>query len=387
MIHEISRFLAPRETISAIGGSDRLIHALRDWGLQSGNVLLVCDKVVHDLGVNKAYIEALNANGFSVTVFAEIAGEPTDTLIEAAVAAGRQAAPDLVVGFGGGSALDTAKLVAYTVNSGVGIESLRGEVPSIENFPPLVLIPTTTGTGSEATRVAMYSRDGLKTAVVCNQFVPTIALLDAELVANLPKGVVAATSLDALSHSIESMMSTNNNHLTKTMSTQAARIIFRALPVAYHGGSVEARGELLYASYLAGLSLNAAVVLGHSMSYSIAARQNLSHGAGCALALPYCIAYNEGVNPALDQEISASVLAEPTSTLRDVAFAVQTLTANVGLPTSLEEIGMPQSLESEVAAEIVESFPRPNNPVPLDVTKLETLLGHMRHGNLAEAFN
>lgn len=386
MFEPIARFLAPRETIAVTGGAERLITALADWGISSGSVVIVCDRIVDELGHTQPYVDALTAHGFTASLFTDIAGEPTVEMVDSAIAWARTQRADLVIGIGGGSALDTAKLVAYSLAAGTGIEGLRGEMPSLPNFPPLVLLPSTTGTGSEATRVAMYSRGDIKVAVVCNQFVPLIALLDAALVEHLPKAVVAATSLDALAHSVESMLSTNRNHLTKTLGTTAARTILRALPVAYHSGSTAARGELLYASYLGGLSLNAGVVVGHSLSYAIASRQHLSHGAGCALALPFCLAYNSGADPVNESEIASRVLGEPSATLAELAHAAKTLTGSVGLPTTLGETGLPIEAEPQVATEIVESFPRPNNPVPLTVPALTALLGHMRDGDLDAAF-
>lgn len=386
MFEPITRFLAPRETISVTRGADRLISALADWGISSGKVVIVCDRIVEELGHIRPYLDALTAHGFIPSVFADVAGEPTAEMVDSAIAWARTQRADLVIGVGGGSALDTAKLVAYALAAGIGIDELRGEMPSLAGFTPLVLVPTTTGTGSEATRVAMYSRGDIKVAVVCNQFVPLIALLDAALVEHLPSAVVAATSLDALAHSVESMLSTSRNHLTKTLGTSAARTILRALPVAFHSGSIAARGELLYASYLGGLSLNAGVVLGHSLSYAIASRQHLSHGAGCALSLPFCLAYNSGADPVNEREIASRVLGEASATLTELGHAAKTLTATVGLPTSLAEVGLPAAEEQAVAAEIVESFPRPNNPVPLAVEPLARLLVHMRGGDLDSAF-
>lgn len=386
MFEPIPRFLAPRETIAVTGGSERLIEALAAWGVSSGSAVIVCDRIVAELGHTDPYVEALTAHGFTVSLFSDVAGEPVAEMVDSAISWARTQQADLVIGIGGGSALDTAKLVAYSLAAGADIEQLRGEMPSVPNFPPLVLLPTTTGTGAEATRVAMYSRDDIKIAVVCNQFLPLIALLDAALVEHLPKAVVASTSLDALAHSVEAMLSTNRNHITKTLGTTAARTILRSLPVAYHSDSSAARGELLYASYLGGLSLNAGVVVGHSLSYAIASRQNLSHGAGCALALPFCLAYNSGSEPVNESETASRVLGEPSATLRELAHAAKTLTATVGLPTSLAETGLPAASEPDVAAEIVESFPRPNNPVPLTAEALTRLLGHMRDGDLDAAF-
>lgn len=181
MFEDIGRFLAPRELITATGGADRLVTALAAWGVNPGSVVIVCDRIVDELGHTRAYLDALSSSGFSVEVFADVAGEPTVEMVDSAINWARHLKADLVIGIGGGSALDTAKLVAYAIASGTGVEELRGEIPSVPGFPPLVLIPTTTGTGSEATRVAMYSSGDLKVAVVCNQFVPLIALLDSTL--------------------------------------------------------------------------------------------------------------------------------------------------------------------------------------------------------------
>ncbi|MBL7489672.1 iron-containing alcohol dehydrogenase [Frankia sp. AgB1.9] len=252
-------------------------------------------------------------------------------------------------------------------------------------FGPLVLVPTTVGTGAEATRVAMYSVDGAKQAVLCPQFVPALAVLDEDLVQALPAAVVASTALDALSHAIESMMSTASNELTWMFSGEAARRIFAALPAAY-GGDRRDRSELLYASFLAGVALNAGVVLGHSMSYVLAARHHLAHGVGCALALPYCLAYNQTMPASARAELAAAVLGHPGATLRDVADAAQALARSVAVPTDLRTFVTDAEEIPALAASVARDYPRPTNPVPLEPGRLATLLTYLRAGDLPGAW-
>nr|WP_307874274.1 iron-containing alcohol dehydrogenase [Frankia sp. AgW1.1] len=282
-------------------------------------------------------------------------------------------------------ARSTRRSSSPSAASGVAARDLKGRVPPVPGFGPLVLVPTTVGTGAEATRVAMYSVDGAKQAVLCPQFVPALAVLDEDLVQALPAAVVASTALDALSHAIESMMSTASNELTWMFSGEAARRIFAALPAAY-GGDRRDRSELLYASFLAGVALNAGVVLGHSMSYVLAARHHLAHGVGCALALPYCLAYNQTMPASARAELAAAVLGHPGATLRDVADAAQALARSVAVPTDLRTFVTDAEEIPALAASVARDYPRPTNPVPLEPGRLATLLTYLRAGDLPGAW-
>jgi alcohol dehydrogenase class IV len=247
------------------------------------------------------------------------------------------------------------------------------------------MIPTTVGTGAEATRVAMFSIGGAKRAIHSTQFVPALAVLDDDLVHDLPASVVASTALDALSHSIESMMSTVSNELTWMFSGEAARRIFSSLPSAYDGDA-SARSDLLYASFLAGVALNAGVVLGHSMSYVLALRHHLAHGVGCALALPYCIAYNQRMPAQAAADLAAAVLGQEGASLRDVAEAAQSLARAVGVYTDLGTLGTTSEEIPSLADSIAREYPRPTNPVPLEPGRLGRLLSYLRCGDLTGAW-
>ncbi len=382
---EIAQFLFPNELVRARGASQRVGELLKIRAVPGGAVVVVADRVVHEQGLTGALLTGLAEQGYEPHVFAEIAGEPELQVVEKAAVVASEVKAVAVIGIGGGSALDTAKLVAYHSVSETPLVQLKGVIPQVAGFPPLVMVPTTVGTGAEATRVAMFAIDGAKRMVLSPQFVPLIAVLDDELVGQLPASVVASTGMDALAHAVESMMSTVRNDLTWMFSTEAAGRIFERLPAA-HEGDQDARSELLYASFLAGVSLNAGVVLGHSMSYVLSARFGLAHGTGCAMALPYCLAYNQTMSESRQQAIAEGVLRRPGVSLRQLADAVQELTRTVGLPTDLTGHGGTSADDAPLAEHLIRDYPRPTNPVPLEPDRLTGLLAHLRTGDLSGAW-
>ncbi|WP_067650910.1 iron-containing alcohol dehydrogenase family protein [Nocardia harenae] len=381
---DIAEFLFPRKVVRRAGASAEVGALLSAQGVRSGSVFIVADRFVHESGMTSALIAGLHEAGFETRVFSGIVGEPNLDMVQEAAASAAAVQAVAVIGMGGGSALDTAKLVSYQTVSGASLRELKGPVPFLANLPALVMIPTTTGTGAEATKVAMFAVDGAKRAVLSAQFVPDIAVLDADLVADLPPAVLAATALDALSHAIESMMSTTSNELTWHFSGEAARRIFAQLPRAFDGDR-EARSDLLYASFLAGVSLNAGVTLGHSMSYILAARHHLAHGVGCALALPFALAYNQLMPAEEADDIARLVLDRPDATLRELAEDVQRLTAAVGIPTDLTGFGA-EDESSTLGPAVARDYPRPTNPVALEPERLALLFSHLRTGDLAGAW-
>jgi alcohol dehydrogenase class IV len=376
---DISEFLFPAKVVRYAGSSGDVGTMLETLGVSGGSVVVIADHVVHENGLTSALLEGLDKAGFAPRLFTDIVGEPEIEM----VATDHDAVA--FIGIGGGSALDTAKLVAYNASTGASLRELKGPVPLSEHFGPLVLIPTTVGTGAEATRVAMFAVGGAKRAVLSPQFIPALAILDENLVHSLPAPVIASTALDALAHSIESMMSTTANELTWIFSREAAQRIFANLRLAYEGDHV-ARSELLFASFLAGVALNAGVVLGHSMSYVLAARHSLAHGVGCAMALPYCIAYNQLMDKDAGTELATAVLDKPGATLRDVADAVLALTQAVNVTSDLQSLGTPIEELPVLAESIARDYPRPTNPVPLVPARLGSLLMYLRSGDLPGAW-
>ncbi|MDQ1629985.1 MAG: hypothetical protein QOI54_3729 [Actinomycetota bacterium] len=381
-------YLAPRQVLVGDGSCARLGDALLKWGLPAGVVVaVVVDRAVADHGVAEAALQSLHAAGLEPRVFADVEGEPTLATADTALEFTRSAGARAVVGIGGGSAMDVAKIVALAGGSDRRVVDFLG-VDAPATAPLLLaLVPTTAGTGAEVTRISMLSDQGRKVISSHRLLIPTVAVLDADLVLGLPPAVTAATGMDAFAHAVEAFLSTNRSALSVEASLRAAGLLRRALPAAVaHGADREARRATLYAAHFAGLALNAGVVVGHSLAYTIANRQPLPHGVTCAIALPYCVAYNAAADvPGVD-ELARVVTNGRSDRLQGAAEYLAELAASLGLPTSLAQVGIGAEQVEEMAAECIEHYPRPNNPVALERQPLTTVIAAMHSGDLSAAW-
>lgn len=382
----VSTLLAPRQLLVGAGTTFEVGGALRRLRIAPGSALVVVDPNVLSRGLLDPLLSGLVAAGFDAHVFDGIEGEPDDAIVMVCADEARLVDATVVVGIGGGSVMDVAKMVSLLATNGGGISHWLGIADPQVAPLTLVLIPTTTGTGSEATRIAMVSVEGAKRAVSCSEFVPTIAVLDPNLVVDLPSHIVASTGMDALAHAVESILSTNRNHFTLSAATSAIALLTTHLEDAVAGDSF-AREHMLYGAHLAGMALNAGVVLGHSLAYVVARHSPISHGASCALALPYCLAYNEGTAADVANIISKAVTGEEQSGLQLVADRIAQLAANVAQPTSLSAIGIGSADIPLMAKEVVDEYPRPNNPVGIEFSAIEHLLERMLDGNLSSCWS
>ena len=189
--------------------------------------------------------------------------------------------------------MDLAKVMALLATNDGPIESHVGADLPEKPPVPFALVPTTAGTGAETTRIAMLAAESGKRIVSHRMLVPLVAALDVDLVMTLPASVTSATGMDALTHAAESFLSTSSSVLSTSMSLRAAQLLSEWLPLAYaQPDDRKARRATLYGAFLAGLSLNAGAVLGHSMAYTVANRAHAAHGVTTAMALPFCLAYN-----------------------------------------------------------------------------------------------
>jgi alcohol dehydrogenase class IV len=383
-VSDVKELVLPRHVVHGDGAAEQLASSLGSWGVAAGTALVVVDQFLFNSGATDSIIDGLKDSGWKIAVFSDVSGEPTDVTADAVAEAARQSACDVVIGIGGGSAMDLAKVGALlrtnagTVSEHIGVD--RDEIPSV----PLVLIPTTTGTGAEATRVAVLSTPEGKRVISHRSLVPLGAVLDAKLVLALPASVTAATGMDALAHALESCMSTNSTALTSSMSLRATDLLLHWLPIAFADPTnLEARRATLYGSFLAGVGLNAGVVLGHSMAYTVANRTHLAHGVTCAMALPYCVAFNaSGTTP--DVNALANVITGGKSDdLRVAAESLAVLVQSFQIPATPTEAGIARDEESAMAVECATTYNRANNPVPMTVESLQPLYAAWFDGNLA----
>jgi alcohol dehydrogenase class IV len=351
-----------------------------------GKALVVSDKMLAESGLVDPVVQGLESAGWSVSLFSDIVGEPTVATADAATEAGRSFGADVVIGFGGGSALDVAKVVALLLANDGPVDDHIGADLDENPAKPLILIPTTTGTGAEATRVAVLSAGHLKRVISHRSLVPAVTVLDPTLVTGLPASVTASTGMDALAHAVESTFSTASTPLTAGMGLRAAELMVEWLPRAVSDPEdLRARRATLYGAFLGGVALNAGVVLGHSMAYTVANRKPLPHGTTCAMALPYCIAFNSKAAGADAGSLARVLTRSVSSDLLVAAGHVAELAKRFGLPATPTDAGIAADQEEPMARECAQTYARPANPVPMTEETMLPLYAAWFTGDLAGA--
>jgi alcohol dehydrogenase class IV len=353
------------------------------WGVATGVAFVVSDRFLEASGMLRPLLDGLIACGWTVELFTDVSGEPTVADGTRATEAARGCRADIVLGVGGGSVLDLAKVAALLLANPGDILQFVGPDARPKPARPLVLIPTTTGTGAEATRVAVLSDDHGKRVIAHDSLVPLGVVLDATAVVGLPASITAATGMDALAHAIESTLSTSSSPLTASMSLRAAELMYHWLPIAYRDPEdLRARRATLYGAFLAGVALNAGVVLGHSMAYTVANRTKLAHGVTCAMALPYCLAYNSSA-AGPDFAALTSMITGGSANCLVAAESLATLADTFGIPSTPVVAGIDHAEEVAMADECATVYPRPNNPVEMTAERLRPLYAAWFDGDLS----
>jgi alcohol dehydrogenase class IV len=279
-----------------------------------------------------------------------------------------------VIGFGGGSSIDVAKLVALIARSGENLSEIYGVGAAKGPRLPLLAVPTTAGTGSEVTPISIVTTGAHeKKGVVSPLIVPDIALLDPDLTLNLPPHVTAATGIDAMVHAIEAYTSTsaNNNPVSKALAKEALHLLGRHIERAVHqGADNDARAAMLLGSMLAGQAFaNSPVAAVHALAYPIGGHFGVPHGLSNALVLPHVLRFNASACeeeytelatyafPALEGRASAAAFVE----------ALAGLCTKVGLQPRLRDVGIPQDALSMLAEDAMKQTRLVNNPRPLSI--------------------
>ncbi|MEQ3728105.1 MAG: iron-containing alcohol dehydrogenase [Tateyamaria sp.] len=330
--------------------------------LLGANVLFITDPGLRKLGLCNNALASLEAAGIAVTVFDQVEPDPSQATLKAALAAGDAAEVTGVVGFGGGSSLDIAKVAALLLGSREDLDKAWGVGVAKGPRMPLVLIPTTSGTGSEVTPVSIITvgteeKRGISSPIL----LPDIAILDAELTLDLPSAITAATGVDAIVHAIEAYASANcnNNPLSKALAREALRLLGANIEtVVAEPGNVEARGAMLLGSMLAGQAFaNSPVASVHALAYPIGGTFHVPHGLSNALVLPHVLRFNAPVAYATYAEIAADAfphLAEVEGAKDRCAALIDALAGlsnRLGLQTHLREVGIPKSALEKMAAD------------------------------------
>lgn len=353
----------------AIGQLDSILQRLK-----AKNILLVTDPGIKSAGIVDRISSLLEQANYETVIYDKVVPEPpVDSAMDCYEFAKSQMDIDAVIGLGGGSSIDMAKVVALLVAyGGHPLDYYGGENQIPGAIAPLVAIPTTAGTGSEVTSVAVLTdvENNLKVGISDNYLRPTVALLDPELTLGLPAYVTACSGIDALSHAVEAYTAKPSAYIqaegnilfqgsipiSDALAFKAIELIAKNLPLAVQQGSnLEARSNMLLGSLLAGMAFsNAGTAAAHALAYPIGGLVKSPHGEVTGLLLPYVMEYNAAAVTEKMVKI-ARVFGVNTDGLSDkdaalaASKAVLTLLGEIGLPTTLTEIGIKEGHIPEIA--------------------------------------
>lgn len=284
-------FIVPGQMITGAGALEMARDTLGQLGKKA---MIVTDKVMMELG-NCAKVEkVLKSQKVEYTIYSEIAGEPTDVMIEKGLTQYKEEGCDFLVALGGGSPIDSMKAIGSLVKNGGNISGYMGKVIDVE-MPPMVAIPTTAGTGSEATQFTIITdtKKDIKMLLKGKVLIPSLAIIDPQFTMTAPPKITAATGLDALCHAVEAYTSRKAQTLSDTFALSAVKRIFQYLPIAFRDGkNEEARVQMSVAALEAGIAFNnSSVTLIHGMSRPIGALFHVAHGLSNAMLMKECLSF------------------------------------------------------------------------------------------------
>jgi alcohol dehydrogenase class IV len=345
-------FSTTRKIIVEPGAAARLGQISMQLG--ATKVMLITDKGIVAAGLLQQACENFDLIKLDYVLFDSVEADPSETTVLLASELARQNAVDLVIGFGGGSSMDVAKLVAVLahpackqdLNQCYGIEQISG------SRLPLIQLATTAGTGSEVTPIAIVTTgESSKAGVVSEVLQPDIALLDANLTLGLPPHITAATGIDAMVHAIEAFTSVHKkNPLSDMLALQALQLLSANISTAVHKGKdLQARSNMLLGALLAGQAFaNAPVAAVHALAYPLGGHFHIPHGLSNSLVLPHVMRFNESKAASLYAQLAPSIMGRETISGSDAEVSdalinfLQNLIAELGLPQQLRLCKVPE---------------------------------------------
>jgi alcohol dehydrogenase class IV len=337
------------------GGSCQLAKIIGERG--GSSVLIVTDPGVIAAGLLDAVISKFKSLKIRFEIFSDVQADPPVSVIDQAIEAAQRYRSDYIVGFGGGSSMDVAKLVALLALGNERLEDIYGIDKVSGPRLPLILVPTTAGTGSEVTKSSVVTvSESEKKGVLSPFLLPDIALLDAELTLGLPPQVTAATGVDAMVHAIEAYTTKHlKNPVSDCLAKEALRLLSGNLHEAvFSGSNIVARENMLLGACLAGMAFTNAPVAGvHALAYPIGARFHVPHGLSNSLVLAPVMRFNLGVAHSMYSELGAIVTPNASGSSIERASQLvdylSELPGVLGLPQRLSQVGISESDLNQLA--------------------------------------
>lgn len=354
--------------------------------LKANRVLLVSDPGLARLGIVAQFEAELRANAYALASFTEVSSNPTTTEVAAGLVLARQHDVQALVALGGGSAIDVAKAMAMLLTNGGSYADYQwGGKYITEPSLPLLAVPTTAGTGSEVSRVAVIvdPDNPFKKGVLSRLMFPYAAIVDPELTRSLPSQLTAATGMDAFIHALECYIGQRANPYTDQFSLAALETAWIALPQAVsNGNDMTARQAMLLAALWGGTAMDhAGLGLIHALSGPLTSRLHLHHGLANALILPYVMRFNlPAISPERLQRLNRVFGLPPEGAGEALVETLTQFVRRLGLPTHLSELNLPLDAVDwpAIAEETTRMVLIHNNPRPVSVTNCEAILAQMR---------
>lgn len=339
-------FLPYREPVMIDKGITGIPSILKDES--KFHPLIITDSTLYKLGILNSLIKTFDESKIRYSIYYNVVPNPTTQNVEECVELYKKEHCDSIIGFGGGSAMDTAKATGARIsNPNRSLDKMKGLLKVYRKLPLLIAIPTTAGTGSEATLASVIVDSKTRHKYVINDFhlIPRYAVLDENLTKSLPPRITAETGMDALTHAIEAYIGKSNHRITKIEAKIAIRLIFANLEKAFDDGNdLQARKKLLKASYLAGCSFTRSYVgYVHSIAHSLGGKYNIPHGRANAIILPHMLErYGKAIHKKLHKlAIAAGIsdeLTEPEVSAKLFISEIKRMNEKFGISTYFTEI-------------------------------------------------
>lgn len=367
-VARVAMFDQPKRIIFATGATQQFLGA-EAVRLGGKKVVVVTDKGVKKAGMADTITGLLKKEHLDVTLYDDIAAEPTAQSVRSAVKFGREGKFDLIVGVGGGAVLDTAKLTALCLTNSDDVMTYVDPTQDKTKEPskPKILVPTTSGTGSETSNCAVVIEGLYKTWIASSNVFADVAIVDPDMVMSCPPRQTAGSAMDALSHNVEALIDREANPISDGQALEATKLVFKYARRAFHAGDdLEARWNMAAAATLGGMVIaypwiGGPAILGHCIAEALGPRWGVPHGAACGVVLPYILQFNIASSACAEKlaYVAKQVLGDEVYgfSQREAAYAfiraTKTLMEDMELPTNLKEWKVPSNELDEFAEYLV----------------------------------
>ncbi|MBK1809968.1 lactaldehyde reductase [Clostridium sp. YIM B02505] len=342
--------------------------------------LVVTDKDLIKFNVATKVTDLLKENSLDFEIFDEVKANPTINVVKTGIEKYKESGADYLIAIGGGSSIDTAKAIGIIINNPEheDVRSLEGAIQTKNKYVDIIAVPTTAGTAAEVTINYVITDEEKKRKFVCvdPHDIPVIAIVDSEMMSSMPKGLTAATGMDALTHAIEGYITKGAWELTDTLHLKAIEIIARSLRSAV-ANEPQGREDMAIGQYIAGMGFsNVGLGIVHSMAHPLGAFYDTPHGIANAVLLPYVMEYNAEATGEKYRDIAKAMGVKEVDSMSQEEYrkaaidAVKKLSEDVGIPKVLSEIGVKEEDLQELSESAFVDACTPGNPKDTNVSEI-----------------